>query len=69
MDIDFEELLEKANKAVATIAAGRELVAEVLENVATAKAALTLHQKNEITALLASVTAESKALNDRIQHG
>lgn len=67
--MDFKDLLEAANKAVETIAAGRELVAEVLENVADAKSALTLHQKNEITALLASVTAESKALNDRIQHG
>ena len=67
--MDFAELKDKAQKAVETIAAGRELVSEVLENVATAKSALTLQQKNEITALLSSVTNESRALNDRIQHG
>lgn len=67
--MDFEDLKKKAADALELIAAGRELVAEVLENVADGKRALTLQEKNEITAMLASVTRESAALNDRIQRG
>ena len=67
--MDFEDLVKKAQEALELIAAGRELVNEVLENVAAAKSALSLAEKNEITAMLSSMTAESKALNDRIQHG
>lgn len=65
----FEDLLKKARDALEVVAAGRELVAEVLENVKDGKQALTLAQKNEITAMLASVTEESRLLNERIQHG
>jgi hypothetical protein len=67
--MDFEQLKEKAAQAAELIAAGRELAAEVLENVAAASMAMTLHEKNEITAMLSSVTRESEALNRRIQHG
>lgn len=63
----FEELKEKAAMAAQLIAAGRELAAEVLENVGDAAKAMTLAEKNEITAMLSNVTRESKALNDRIQ--
>lgn len=65
--MDFEELKSKAAQAAQLIAAGRELAAEVLENVGDAAKAMTLQQKNEITSMLDSVTRESKALNDRIQ--
>lgn len=65
--MDFEELKSKAAQAAQLIAAGRELAAEVLENVGDAAKSMTLHQKNEITSMLDSVTRESKALNDRIQ--
>jgi len=65
----FEDILEKAKNAAELIAAGRELAAEVLENVKDAKAAMSLAEKNAITDMLATVTRESKALNDRIQHG
>ncbi len=65
--MDFEELKQKAAQAAQLIAAGRELAAEVLENVGDAAKAMTLQQKNEITSMLDSVTRESKALNDRIQ--
>lgn len=65
--MDFEELKSKAAQAAQLIAAGRELAAEVLENVGDAAKAMTLAQKNEITSMLDSVTRESKALNDRIQ--
>lgn len=67
--MDFDDLKEKAAKALQVVAAGRELVAEVLENVQAAKTSLTLHQKNEITSMLADLTRESSALNDRIQRG
>lgn len=67
--MDFEELKHKAAQAAQLIAAGRELAAEVLENVGVAAKAMTLAQKNEITAMLSSVTRESQALNDRIQRG
>lgn len=39
----------------------------MLENVGDAAKAMTLAQKNEITAMLDAVTRESKALNERIQ--
>lgn len=67
--MNFEELKEKAAKAAQLIAAGRELAAEVLENVGDGAKAMTLQQKNEITAMLSAVTRESEALNARIQHG
>lgn len=67
--MDYAELLEKARKAAETIAAGRELVEEVLENVAAGTTALTLEEKGQILATLANETAESLALNDRIQRG
>lgn len=67
--MDFEELKQKAAQAAQLIAAGRELAAEVLENVGDAAKAMTLAEKNEITAMLSSVTRESEALNARIQHG
>jgi len=65
--MDFEDLKQKAAQAAQLIAAGRELAAEVLENVGDAAKSMTLAQKNEITAMLSSVTRESQALNDRIQ--
>jgi hypothetical protein len=65
----FEDLKEKAAQAAQMIAAGRELAAEVLENVREAAKSMTLAEKNEITSMISNVTKESKALNDRIQHG
>lgn len=67
--MDFNELLEKARKAAETLAAGRELVTEVMENVAAAGTALTLQQKEQVLAMLSAETAESLALNERIQRG
>lgn len=67
--MDFEELKEKAAQAAKLIAAGRELASEVLENVRDAAKSMTLAEKNEITSMISDVTRESKALNDRIQHG
>jgi hypothetical protein len=65
--MDFAELLEKARKAAEAVAAGRELVEEVIENVAAASSALTMQEKGQILAMLSAQTAESLALNDRIQ--
>lgn len=65
--MDVAELLEKARKAAEAVAAGRELVAEVVENVAAAGAALTVQEKDQILAMLAAQTAESVVLNERIQ--
>lgn len=67
--MDFESLKENAELAAQLIKAGREVAAEVLENVGAAAKTMTVQQKNEITDMLADVTRESKALNDRIQHG
>lgn len=65
--MDFTDLLERARKAAEAVAAGRELVAEVLENVAAGTAALSAQEKAQILAMLADQTAESVALNERIQ--
>lgn len=65
--MDFAELFEKARRAAEAVAAGRELVAEVLENVAAGAATLTSQEKAQILAMLADQTAESVALNERIQ--
>lgn len=67
--MNFDELKKRAADAAELIVAGRALAVEVLENVRDAAKTMTLAEKNEITAMLDTVTRESKALNDRIQRG
>lgn len=63
----FDDLLTRLTQGLSLIQMGREVIAEVQDNIAEAKAVLSEQDLATLNAKLDEVTAESEALSARIQ--
>lgn len=64
--MDFQQLLERAKIAAELANTAREAVAELGENIAAARAALTANQAEQLFEMLKSARAETGVLGARL---
>ena len=65
--MDFDSIKTLAAKGMKLIADGSVIVDEARENYAAARAAMATNEQDELDRMLGVNTAESVALNERIQ--